>query len=119
MRKVNLQKTKPRSGAVQSVLSAYRYERSQSLKKAKQQADIITSLSIANRTVARKSGESGIEIAHCGASVSLPKLKSKPEMKTEVNTAVSSFEKKKIRISPHKNLRRILLRKEYLQAMRF
>ena len=41
MRKVNLQKTKPRSGAVQSVLSAYRYERSQSLKKAKQQADII------------------------------------------------------------------------------
>ena len=94
MRKVNLQKTKPRSGAVQSVLSAYRYERSQSLKKAKQQADIITSLSIANRTVARKNGESGIEIAHCGASASLSKLKSKPEMKTVVHTAVSSFEKK-------------------------
>ena len=94
MRKVNLQKIKPRSGAVRSELSAYRYERSQSFIKAEKQADIVTNLPSTNQAAARKSSESDVKIAYCDVCASLPKRTGKPEIKTEVHTTASSFEKK-------------------------
>lgn len=93
MRKVNLQKIKPRSGAVRSELSAYRYERSQSFIKAEKQADAVTNLP-SNQVAARKSSESDVKIAYCDVCASLPKRTGKPEIKTEVITTASSFEKK-------------------------